>query len=378
MKVGFEHMGLIHIPLTALLEEVGLEVVLGPVSNRKTLEIGARHSPEMVCLPFKVTLGNMIQSLENGADTLLFVGSGDWSCRFGYYGRVQCSILRNLGYDFRSIFISREEPGIILKEIVDANGKSILRAVGSAIRGFKAAWLKSKQIEKIESRSRKIRAVEKRDGTTDKIARELLNRVRDVSSVRELKKLNHTIDREFNAIECDKERTPVRVLIVGESYCVIEPLVNFNLIEYLGHSGVVAEPFLTSHRWLFRHALRIDDNKMLKTRKAVKKASKIWSYGTGGEDQVSIGFTLEAKRLGFDGVIHLMPFGCMPETAALAVFESISKTREIPILNISLDEHSGLTGVCTRIEAFIDMLERQQSKPKTNAGGKKSALLRRC
>ncbi len=361
MRVAFAHMGLIHIPLQALFKGLGFEVVLGPVSTRNTLQTGAKHSPEMVCLPFKVTLGNMIESLHKGADTLLFIGAGDWSCRFGYYGRLQCSILKELRYDFRAIFISKNDLRLILTEVLSANGGNPFRALKNSAKSLLTAWIKSKQIETIETLARKIRPVEKTDGQTDSVSRELINRVSKTSSVRNLLKLTRSINQTFKTIDYHKERKPLRILIVGESYCVIEPLVNFHIIEFLGHAGVFAEPFLTSHRWLFRHALRIDDNKLLKNKRALKDASKIWAYPTGGEDQVSIGFALNARRLGFDGVIHLMPFGCMPETAALTVFESIARSGDIPVLNISLDEHSGHTGVCTRIEAFIDLLESQRA-----------------
>ena len=152
-------------------------------------------------------------------------------------------------------------------------------------------------------------------------------------------------------------------------------MLNFNIIEYLGHSGVFAEPFLTSHRWLFRHALRIDPNRELKCKRAKKDAEPYWACGTGGEDQVSIGHALGAAGRGYDGIIHLMPFGCMPETAALPVLESVSKKGGLPLLNISLDEHSGQAGVATRIEAFIDLLEQQKIKGKErNKKGRECAL----
>ena len=102
MKIGFQHMGNLHVALRAFVETLGVEVAQGPPPTRRTLEIGARHAPEMVCLPFKVTLGDMIACLERGADTLAFLGSGDWSCRFGYYGRTQCLILQKLGTAVRS------------------------------------------------------------------------------------------------------------------------------------------------------------------------------------------------------------------------------------------------------------------------------------
>ena len=51
----------------------------------------------MVCAPFKHILGDYIEALELGADVLVqFAGP----CRLGYYGELQESILRDLGYEF--------------------------------------------------------------------------------------------------------------------------------------------------------------------------------------------------------------------------------------------------------------------------------------
>jgi len=55
------------------------EVVLPPSRPRETIELGARLAPEMMCVPFKMTLGNMVRCLEAGADVLAYV-TGSWSC----------------------------------------------------------------------------------------------------------------------------------------------------------------------------------------------------------------------------------------------------------------------------------------------------------
>ena len=98
MKVAFPHMGNVYIATKAFFEEIGQEVVPPTRCTRKTLEIGTKYSPETICLPLKVMIGNFIESIERGADTILLTGSCG-PCRFGFYSILEKSILEDMGYD---------------------------------------------------------------------------------------------------------------------------------------------------------------------------------------------------------------------------------------------------------------------------------------
>jgi predicted nucleotide-binding protein (sugar kinase/HSP70/actin superfamily) len=360
--VGFQHMGNLNISLSALLSTLGCEVLQGPRPNKKSLDIGVRYAPELVCLPFKVTLGDMFGALERGADTLLFIGGGDWSCRYGYYGRIQCSILRRLGFNFRSIYVGNQDFKSVVSEILHLNHGSWTTAVKNWTRGFTIAWHKSKLVDKVESLARQTRPLELTKGECTALARRYLEQIEKEDGVMKLFRMRKTIDADFGNIGQREVSEPLRIILVGESYCVIEPFVNSDIIENLGDLGVRVEPFLTAHRWLFYHTMRINEDRGFPRKKAKVLARQVWAYNAGGEDQLSLAYTIMAARRGFDGVIHLMPFSCMPETAALPVFEQVCKSCSLPLLNISLDEHTSTTGLRTRIEAFVDMLLHRRSK----------------
>lgn len=349
-------MGNLCITLRALLENLGCDVVLGPRPNKHTMTLGIRHAPEMVCLPFKVTLGDMFGCLESGADTLAFIGGGDWSCRFGYYGRIQCSILTRCGYRFRKIFVGPRDVKAIASHIHRLNHMSWTTSLKSAFRAATIAWHKSRLVELTEALGRQTRPVALHPRSVTELEQSCLGYIDRTDTVRGLAALRSTIQEAFAGITTDRKRPLLRIVLVGESYCVVEPFVNFNIIEYLGCEQVVVEPFLTAHRWLFSHLIRKEENKLLRKKRAQQLAQPFWHYGTGGEDQVSIGHVIYAAEHAFDGIIHLMPFGCMPETAALPVFEHLSKHYNIPLLNFSLDEHGGAEGFHTRLEAFLDCL----------------------
>jgi predicted nucleotide-binding protein (sugar kinase/HSP70/actin superfamily) len=103
MKITVPNLGCIFsIAGKALFSNLGHEVILPPPNTKRTLDLGVRHSPEYCCLPLKIVLGNFIEALEKGADTIITVG-GWGPCRFGYYAEIQRMILKSLGYKFEMI-----------------------------------------------------------------------------------------------------------------------------------------------------------------------------------------------------------------------------------------------------------------------------------
>src|SRR5690625_466476 len=76
----------------------------------------------MMCLPFKIFIGNYVESIEKGADTILITGSCG-PCRFGLYGTIQQDILRNLGYDVDIVVLEPPREG--LKDFKENVGKFI-------------------------------------------------------------------------------------------------------------------------------------------------------------------------------------------------------------------------------------------------------------
>ena len=103
MKVSFPNMGFNRVAFKTFFECMGAEVIVPEPTNRNTLKFGVKYSPEFVCFPFKATLGDFKNALDQGADTLVMaIDCGP--CRFGFYASVQERILRDLGYkDFRMV-----------------------------------------------------------------------------------------------------------------------------------------------------------------------------------------------------------------------------------------------------------------------------------
>ena len=97
-RVAFFRYSYYDIAFKFFVEHVlDADFVALPKPTKRTIELGSRHSSDMVCAPFKHILGDYIEALELGADVLVqFAGP----CRLGYYGELQQSIMRDLGYEF--------------------------------------------------------------------------------------------------------------------------------------------------------------------------------------------------------------------------------------------------------------------------------------
>ncbi len=70
------------------------------------------------------------------------------------------------------------------------------------------------------------------------------------------------------------------------------------------------------------------------------------------------------------GVIYLSSFACGPGSMIGALIEDqFGREKSVPLMSITLDEHSGEGGLVTRIEAFLDMLRYASADDPSGAAG---------
>ena len=79
LKVAFPHMGNVYIAWASALKKLGVEPFIPPYSSKKTLELGTKYSPDSICLPYKLILGNFMQALEKDVE-VEYVGLNNYKC----------------------------------------------------------------------------------------------------------------------------------------------------------------------------------------------------------------------------------------------------------------------------------------------------------
>ena len=65
----------------------------------EVIRLGIKYSPNMICYPFKVTLGIFIDGINKGATDLIMYNTCG-RCRFRQYYKIQELIMKDLGYKF--------------------------------------------------------------------------------------------------------------------------------------------------------------------------------------------------------------------------------------------------------------------------------------
>lgn len=347
-------MGNSYIAFDAFISAFGWESVIPDFPNKKTIMLGSKYSPEFICFPFKVNVGDFINALEKGAKTLAMI-NGVGPCRFNYYGEQQERILKSLGYDFDMIMFNQISLSKVFTRLKEIFGeKEFWARIRSAIRALVS---KSKSVYIIEKLAAETRCYERVKGETTRVMNRCLKLVKDSKTLEEMKKARKMIYENFSQIDVDTSKNPIKIAIVGEIYMVLEKNVNFNIEERLGEMGVYMFRPLSLYEWL-KYLVRLD----FKDKKIRAMAKPYLKYPTAGKDQHSIGYAIKCAQDGFDGIIHIYPFTCMPQLIARSAFESVARDYDIPILNLPIDEHSGEAGFLTRIEAFVDLLERRRMK----------------
>ncbi len=359
MKVTFPHMGNVYIAAKALFDGLGIDYVIPPKSSKNDLDIGTLYSPEEICLPFKIMIGNYIQAIEQGADTVIIMGSCG-PCRFGEYCELQMNLMKNLGYDVDFIVIDYPKD-IGIKELYRRIKKLSSVSNKTTLEKFKAlsnALTVINLIDQVEETAHMYAGYERNRGE----CKSLLTRCRsDAVNCTEPEEMIRTLKfykDKLAHISVDINKNPLKIAVIGEIYTVIEPYTNFYIEDKLMDYGLSSKRGLTPSWWVKNAALSPLKINSMKIRKNAKKYLPVGIVGHAVE---CVGEAVTACQEGFDGAIQIFPMGCMPEIVSKSILPTISKDMDFPIMSLVVDDMTGEAGYITRVEAFIDLLERRRS-----------------
>jgi len=362
MKITFPHMSPV-IVYKKLFEMLGNEVIMPPTPTQRTIDLGVKYSPEFACFPLKVILGSYIEAIEKGAEVILTSG-GSGPCRAGYYGELHDKILSSMWYKVDIIVLDALFPHWIdfLSKAKRLTGKTSLRNI---IKTLRVVYKQAYALDRAERRIQKIRAYEIDDGDCLKAWDEIIKAFDKVYSVKDVENAEKRINEMLDGIPVIKvkEEEKIRVGIVGEIYVVMETSINMEIEKLLGRLGVETERSQYLSDWIeYNIVPSIFRDKKIEN--VIKKGKKYIEIEIGGHARETVGFIKDFKDRNFDGIIHLMPFGCLPELVTQSIIPGMVKSLDMPILTIAIDEQTGRANNLTRIEAFVDLVRSKKRAKK--------------
>lgn len=359
IKVSFPHMGSIYIVVASMIKSLGGEVIVPPHTSKKTLSLGTKYSPEAICLPYKLVLGNYIEAIESGAEAIIMISSPG-ICRLGEYSKSIKNALDDLGYNIKYIDVDLYKGKFFemfncLKSIT---GNSNIIDIGKALH---LAVSKIFVLDSLENTLSYYRAREVNPGYAERKYRKGLIWVDQASNKKELKEAQMETINEFKKIDIDENREVLRVDLTGEIFMVLDEFSNQNLERELGRLGVETKRSMTLGGWVKAAMIpKIFRKEETHSERAERLAKPYLCRDIGGDAIESVSDVAYATKTGVDGIIHLSPFTCMPEIMSQNIFPVMREDGMLPILSLVLDEQTGRAGYVTRLEAFVDLMRRRK------------------
>jgi predicted nucleotide-binding protein (sugar kinase/HSP70/actin superfamily) len=317
----------------------------------------------MICVPCKLLFGNYVEALEQGCQVLVMLG-GPGTCRLGYSARLQESQLQQMGFDFKAYTLDlrhfARDAIRFLRTVSGASWSELIEPLHFMLTLVEVV----DEIEKTTLRLRPLESKPKGTGHQSKVDRvrdQLLACVETLPNRTALGEQRDALLHQFEAIPVNDGPTPSCIGVVGDLYTMQEPFFNMDMERELGRLGI----HIKRSFWLSESLGNMLQERVLHRGpnvRRMKAAEPYLSRNIGGFARSTVGDAALFADKGVDGVIHLAPFGCTPEVMAHNALLKLQHECRVPILSLSFDEHTGRAGLVTRLEAFVDILERRRQR----------------
>jgi predicted nucleotide-binding protein (sugar kinase/HSP70/actin superfamily) len=299
-------------------EELGLEVVFSPPTNKAIIDLGVRDTVNDACIPIKVFHGH-VAALRNKVDCIFIPrltsikGSMTLCPKFlGLPDMVKSSvenlpalIVENLQLNRRSFPLPRFF--FRVGKRFTGNVWRIWRAYFKALHDWKA--YKRQLLQGYYPQAR---------GSRDVIM----------------------------APPREKRAGSLRLAVLAYPYVLYDPYLSIDLLKKL--EGLEVDAFIPDS---------MQPGQLQRGRRHLP-LDLFWYY-SNQVTWTSLYFLYEEPQQ-VDGIIHITAFGCGPDAMVDKLIELEARKNKMPFITITIDEHTGEAGMSTRLEAFVDMLKQRK------------------
>jgi predicted nucleotide-binding protein (sugar kinase/HSP70/actin superfamily) len=357
LRIATSQIGHLSVGMRTLAHELGHEWIDPDRPGLDGLVRTRRLSPEYCCYPFRLALADCLSALDKGADTIVFFG-GKGICRLAMYQLAQQEILRGEGRAFNAHVVS----GSIRRSLygILRDGSPYRDSWTYTPRTFLGFWKFLYKLKVIEGWRRELLAARPyaHDQPAATAAFEAL--VRDLDGVHGMlgiRRLSRRGVRALRAIPGDRGRRLPRVGVIGESYACIDEFTNRRIAARLNRMGIEVVSPISEYQFM-----KVVTRIYYRTeRRLIAKARRFFKAPGGGDSLLSAAHAIEFAD-SCDGILHLYPFTCLPETSVRQVVEPFLRARGVPYLAMNLDEQTSEEGFATRVETFADVVKLRANR----------------
>lgn len=310
-----------YIPfLSAFFEHLGFEIIYSDYTTKKTLSEGSSLVVTETCLPIKVYVGHVLNLIEKGVKNI-FVPSIQSVAHKIY----NCSKIRGLPDLIRNVV---KGDYTIIEATLDKSEKNLglVEFLKQAVEPFGI-----KDENKIQE------AIKEGFIRYNNFGVMMQHGMSFDTALKNAKEGKVVI----NSNPSNKD---VNVALIAHGYNIYDKRVCMDVFKKLEELGV---------RVYNAYSLT---EEQLKDGLSSINADLYWANQL--EMSGAAGYFLRTPDI--DGVITITAFGCGPDSLMIEDIKRKSKNFNKPLLNLTIDEHTGEAGFVTRLEAFCDMLYRKK------------------
>lgn len=300
---------------------LGLDIVLSDKTTSKTINDGCKYVVSDTCLPVKVYVGHIINLLDKGCETIFIP-----SLQASAYKINNCSKIRGLPEIIRNV----------INRPINIIDPEINKTEGISFKDFCYNFAHRFNID-----------------DTDFIEGAIQNGWKIYNDFHKMAKSGLSFEEALKyAIEGKQVIKPVEVVrplsvaIMAHGYNLFDERISLNLIKKLEKMGVKSYTALNVSR---------EDAK-----KSIEALDEIQYWANELELTGTAAYYMLNNKI--DGIIALSAFGCGPDSLMVEEVQYHAKERNLPMIHLNIDEHTGEAGFVTRIEAFVDMLIRKKRR----------------
>ncbi|MDD2553739.1 MAG: hypothetical protein PHP51_04130 [Desulfotomaculaceae bacterium] len=227
-------------------------------------------------------------------------------------------------------------------------------------QAIRFGYRKAKAVDEVEMAAFRSRPRELTPGSTEKAYAKSLEMLDRADSEIALAEAKRNADELMSAVAVDSKKAVVKVGLIGEIYTLLDPFSNQYLERTLGRLGTEVDRSIYLSEWVNDHIFMGLVKGLRSRKKACEAARPYLRHFVGGHGQESVGNAVNFARAGYDGIIQVFPFTCMPEIVAESILPEMRSDYGTPVMTMIMDEHTGEAGTLTRLEAFVDLLARKK------------------